>query len=130
MKALPATASDNEILRVVDGWATLLEREDYAAAFAYTDHDPAMGWTPDLIREVIKAYGERRPDQRVTVAGVPSDVTQRKRVDRVGTPPNGRVVEIWYDLNIDGVASDLTATFDVILEERKLRLILNDIHVM
>jgi hypothetical protein len=78
MKALPASASDNEMVRFIDGWAALLEREDYVGAFAYTDHDPATGWTPDLIREVIKAYGEKRPDQKVTVAGAPSDVTQRK----------------------------------------------------
>jgi hypothetical protein len=130
MNALLASASDNEMLRFIDGWAALLEREDYAAAFAYTDHDPAVGWTPDLIRELIKTYGERRPDQKVTVEGVPSDVTQRKEVDRAKENPNGRVGEIWYDLNIDGVASDLTATFDVILEQGKLRILLNDIHVM
>ena len=130
MQALPASASDNEMLRFIDGWAALLEREDYAAAFAYTDHDPAMGWTPDLIREVIKAYGERRPDQKVTVAGMPSDVTQRKEVDRATKNGDGRVGAIWYDLNIDGLASDLTATFDVILEQGKLRIFLNDIHVM
>ena len=130
MKALPASASDNEMLGFIDGWAALLEREDYAAAFAYTDQDPAMGWTPELIREVIKEYGERRPDQKVTVAGVPSDVTQRKEVDRARKDRTGRVGEIWYDLNIDGVASDLTATFTVILELGQLRILLNDIHVM
>jgi len=130
MKELSASASDNELLRFIDGWATLLEREDYAAAFAYTDHDPAMGWTPELIREVIKSYGERRPDQKVTVAGVPSDVTQRKEVDRATKNSTGLVGEIWYDLNIDGVASDLTATFAVIREQGKLRILLNDIHVM
>jgi hypothetical protein len=130
MQALPASASDNDMLRFIDGWAALLEREDYAAAFAYTDHDPAMEWTPDLIREVIKAYGERRPDQKVTVAGMPTDVTQRKEVDRATKNGNGRVGAIWYDLNIDGVTSDLTATFDVIFEQGKLRILLNDIHVM
>jgi cytochrome oxidase assembly protein ShyY1 len=117
-------------VRFVDGWAALLEREDYTAAFAYTEHVPAMGWTPELVREVIKAYGAGRPDQKVTVEGVPSDVRQRKEVDRAKKDRNGRVGEIWYDLNIDGVASDLTATFDVILEESELRILLNDIHVM
>ena len=127
---LTSTASDNEILQFIDDWAALLEREDYDAAFAYTDHDPATGWTPNLIRETIKAYGHRRPDQRVTVSGVPSDVTQRKEVSRAKKNATGRIGEIWYDLNIDGVASDLTAIFDVILDRGQLRIVLNDIHVM
>ena len=130
MKPLSASSSDDELVRFVDGWAALLEREDYAAAFAYTEHVPAMGWTPDLMREVIKGYGEGRPDQRVTVQGVASDVTQRKEVDRAKKNRNGRVGGIWYDLNIDGVASDLTAIFDVVLEQSGLRILLSDIHVM
>jgi hypothetical protein len=130
MHVLPASASDNDLLRFVDGWAALLEREDYAAAFSYTDHDPAMGSTPDLIRGVINGYGQRRPDQKVTVAGMPSGVTQRKEVDRATKHENGRLATIWYDLSIDGMVSDLTATFDVIFEQGKLRILLNDIHVM
>ena len=130
MKPLPAGSSNDELLRFIDGWAALLEREDYAAAIAYTDHIPAMGWTPDLLREVIKSYGERCANQRVTVEGVPTDVIQRKEVDRATRNRNGRVAGIWYDLNIDGVASDLTATFEVLLEQGGLRILLSDIHVM
>ena len=40
------------------------------------------------------------------------------------------VAEIWYDLNIDGVASDLTATFRVVRGRDGLTIYLNDIHVM
>jgi len=38
--------------------------------------------------------------------------------------------DIWYDLNIDGYASDLTATFFIQKRTDGLVLVLNDIHVM
>jgi hypothetical protein len=113
MDTLPESVTDAELIALVDRWAALLEREDYAAAFAFTDHNRHQGSTPALLRDVIKAYGEAREAQRVTVAGVPSDVTQRKEVTRWERNQHGAVGEIWYDLNIDGVASDLTATFTI-----------------
>jgi hypothetical protein len=131
MKPLPATATDADLIAFADGWAALMEREDYAAAYAYTDHIPEMKWTPFLLRAVVKSYGDAGPGQRVTVAGVPSDVSQRKEVDR-WEPPNrqGEVGEIWYDLNIGGVASDLTATFRLVRVPQGLLVRLNDVHVM
>lgn len=130
MAPLPATVTDAELIAFVDEWAALLEQEDYDAAFAFTDHVPAMGWTPELIRDAIKGYGDAAPGQRVTVRGVPSDVTQSKEVDR--WPPNAHDVfgEIWYDLNIDGRASDLTATFALQHVDGGVAVLLNDIHVM
>src|SRR5437764_864117 len=113
MIPLPATITDEELIAFVDRWAALLEQEDYEAAFAFTDHIPEMRWTPALVREVIKGYGDADPIQRVTVAGVPTDIAQRKQVDRWPTNPQGFFGGIWYDLNIDGVVSDLTATFDL-----------------
>ena len=130
MNPLPSNASDEELIRFIDGWAALLEREDYGAAFAYTEHVAEMGWTPELIRYVIKAYGEGRPEQKVTVAGVPSDVAQRKDVTWWKENRPGGAGEIWYDLNIDGVASDLTATFSIVRDRGGLKIRLNDIHVM
>jgi hypothetical protein len=128
---LPETVTDAELIAFVDRWAALLEREDYPAAHAFTAHDEYHGWTPDLMRRVIKGYGEARPDQRVTVAGVPSDVRQRKEVDRWEPPsPGGEVGEVWYDLNLDGVVSDLTATFRLVRVPGGLLVRLNDIHVM
>ena len=38
MTSLPATATDADLIAFVDQWAALLEREDYEAAFALTDH--------------------------------------------------------------------------------------------
>jgi hypothetical protein len=57
--------------------AELLEGEDYVAAFALTEHISEMNWSPDLIRYVIKAYGNSHPDQKVTLAGQATDVTQK-----------------------------------------------------
>lgn len=130
MHVLPEAATDADLIAFIDGWAALLEAEDYAAAFAYTDHTPEMGWTPDLIRAVIKSYDDAREQQRVTVAGVPSDVAQRKRVARWAAASGDGVADIWYDLNIDGVGSDLTATFWVVRVPGGLSVQLNDIHVM
>ena len=130
MSPLPTTVSDPELIAFVDRWATLLEQDDYEAAFAFTDHTPEMGWTPSLVREVIQCYGDANPHQRVTVAGVPTDVTQRKKVLRWPTNAHGYFGEIWYDLNIDGQASDLTATFDLKWAEHGVTVHLNDIHVL
>jgi hypothetical protein len=130
MTPLPRDASDADLIGHVDRWAALLEAEDYDGAFAFVEHDPDMGWTPDLIRELIKGYGEGSPGQKVTVEGKPSDVQQRKTVTRWSPPAPAGVGEIWYDLNIDWVASDLTATFNIIDTPRGLALQLNDLHVM
>jgi hypothetical protein len=77
MTQLPRDITDQELIAFIDGWAALLEADNYSAAFGYTEHVPEMGWTPNLLRAVIKGYGDARPDQRVTVGGEPSDVTQR-----------------------------------------------------
>jgi len=130
MKPLPKGTTDVGLLAIVDQWAGLLEAEDYAAAFAFTSHDSAMGWTPQLMRAVIKGYGDALESQRVTVEGKPTDVHQRKAVTRWESSRRAGIGEIWYDLNIDGLASDLTATFWILEKSDGLYLELNDIHVM
>jgi hypothetical protein len=114
MQPLPRHSSDNEILAFVDRWAALLEREDYQAAFDLTDHVPGSSWTPELIREVIKAYGEPGSDNRVTVAGRPTDIAQRTEVVRKSGAGRRSIGYVWYDLNLNGLASDLTATFQLL----------------
>ena len=78
MSHLPRNASDADLLAFIDDWAALMETENYTAAYEYTDHAPEQGWTPELLRDVVKAYGDAEPNQRVTLLGVPSDVAQRK----------------------------------------------------
>jgi hypothetical protein len=130
MQHLPNDCSDEEILEVVDRWAALLEREDYSAAFACTDHVAESQWTPELIREVIQAYGEPGIARRVTVEGRPTDVSQRKEIVRRRNDARRYIGYVWYDLNLNGFASDLTATFDLIETDQGLSVQLNDIHVM
>ena len=130
MSLVPLGATDDELVRFVDEWARLMEAEDYDAAFAYTSHSPQMRWTPSLLREVIKAYDEASPTKRVTVDGTPTDVSQRKDVNRYSEPGPGGIGYNWYDLNIDGVVSDLTATFDIQVGTNGLVIVLDDIHVM
>jgi hypothetical protein len=122
--------SNAEIIAFVDAWAALLEAGDYQAAYDATAHSAEMHWTPELIRAVIEQYGEAEPGQRVTVVGAPSDIHQRKEVDRWPANRNGSVGEVWYDLNINGMVSDLTATFALKQEASGIRIYLNDIHVM
>jgi hypothetical protein len=127
---LPDDASDATILAAVDRWAALLESEQYDAAFDATEHDPAMGWTPDLMRQVITQYGDAQPGQRVTVEGKPTEITQCKSVQRFAKNKRSFVGHVWYDLNINGFASDLTATFGLRSDSGGLALVLDDIHVM
>lgn len=130
MIPLPAGATDPDLIAFIDRWAALLEREDYEGAFALTDHMADMGWTAALVRDVIKGYGAARLGQRVTLHGVPTDITQRKEVTRWPTTRHGYFGELWYDLNIDGKASDLTATFRLKRAGDRVTVHLNDIHVM
>jgi hypothetical protein len=130
MKPLARNVSDKELIAFIDRWVGLLEREDYAAAFAYTDHEENMGWTPDLICRVVKSYGKALATQRVTLAGKPTDIMQRKEVTRWEKNRMKGIGEVWYDLNIDGLASDLTATFWIVESGGGVILRLNDIHVM
>lgn len=130
MSHLHLHATDDELVQFVDGWARLMEAEDYDAAFAYTAHSPCMHWPANLLREVVKAYDQALPMQRVTVDGVATDISQRKDVNRYPDPRPGGIGYIWYDLNIDGVVSDLAATFEIQVDSAGLVLVLDAIHVM
>ncbi|MEI7767337.1 MAG: hypothetical protein WCJ97_07870 [Phycisphaerae bacterium] len=127
---LPADASDATILAMVDQWALLLEAEQYEAAFNAIECDGAMGWTPDLIRQIITQYGDAKPGQKVTLKGKPTDITQRKSVERFSKNKHGYIGYVWYDFIISGFASDLTATFWLRVESGGLTLVFEDIHVM
>ena len=130
VRTFPIDAADDELLLFIDRWAMLLEQEDYEAAFAWTGHVAQSTWTADFIRQIIRGYGEANPGQKVTLGGFPSDVSQRKFVDRWANPKHPTIGQIWYDLNIDGLASDLTATFDLYQTNDSISVLLDDIHVM
>ena len=130
MVPLPSGTTDDGLLAYIDRWAALLEAEDYEGAFRHTAHNEWMHWSPSLIHEVIKRYGDARPSQRVTLEGRPSDVSQTKKVTRYPSRRPGGDGYIWYDLNIDGLATDLTATFSLARTREGIVVTLDDIHVM
>jgi len=130
MNHVPFNATDEELVEVVNEWVRLLEAERYLDAYALTDHVENSGWSPSSIKEYVKAYGEAKPDQVVTFAGTPTDITQRIEVTRWTKNSLGETGEIWYDLNIDGLVSDVTATFAICVVPDGLTLRLCDLHVM
>ncbi len=130
MKPLPRASSDEQLLEVVHHWVRLLESEKYDEAFAFTDHVENSGWTPDFIKQFIEGYGDAEPGQKVTFDGRPTDISQRIEVTRWNENAFGEIGEVWYDLNINGLASDITATFRICAVPGGLVLRLNDVHVM
>lgn len=131
MTPVPHDISDAGLIAFIDAWAGLLEREDYAGALMWTAHEPSQRWTAALLREVVETYGSTpRAGQRVTVSGTPTAIRQRKVVEWFEDPADDDLGSIWYDLNIDGVATDLTATFSLQQSPAGMIISLDDIHVM
>ena len=127
---LPDDASEEAILSAIDRWVALLEAEQYELAYYSTEQDTSRKWTPDLMRQVISQYGDAVLGQKVTMQGKPTDIIQRKNVLRFEKNHHGFVGHVSYDLNINGFASDLTATFDLRAVAGGIVLVLDDIHVM
>ncbi len=132
---LKVSATDSEILDYVDEWALLLENEDYEATFNFTKQNKKRGWTPELIKQVIKSYGDCETTQKVTL------FNNGLSIDGVGNIDKGIQSKevnwfdekggyIWYDLNIDNYISDLTATFDFKKTYEEIYVFLNEIYVM
>jgi hypothetical protein len=66
-----------------------------------------------------------------TVGGRTVVLRQQNEVERFHEPNDGgEVAEVWYDLNLDRVKSDLTATIRLVRTPDSLILRLYDIHVM
>jgi hypothetical protein len=135
---LPETATDAEIIASIDAWAALMEAEDYETACSCCDSPPGGSWTPELLRHLIKrGVEDTHANRRVTLEGVPYVFTiegrtevrhQRTEVERwEAANDGGEVAEIWYDLNVDGILSFLTATFRLVQVPEGLALRLYDI---
>ncbi|AWM37552.1 hypothetical protein GobsT_44610 [Gemmata obscuriglobus] len=125
MSPLPEAATDAELVALVDRWVGLLEQGDYEAANELIPPDEGR-WAPNRVRWAIEGSGGR-----ATVAGESRGLPQRRVVDRWEAADGSDAVgEIWYDLNIDGVASDLTATFWLVRVQGGQVVRLKDIHVM
>lgn len=129
MKKIPSTRDKAKIVGLGHEWVALMASERYVDAYQFTSHDQ-NGWTAETMGEVVKAYGEQDPDQKITVEAASTDVRQRIEVDFYDEANGNRVGSLWYDLGINGFTSDLTATFTILDDGLSLWLQLDDIHVM
>ena len=128
MEPLSQSATDDQLVEIVHRWVRLLEAQEYDQALALVENEDT-GWSPNLLRQFIEGYGDAEPNQRVTFAGRPTDITQRIEVSR-WPERHGCIGEVWYDLNINGLVSDVTATFNICVVPGGIVLSLNDVHVM
>lgn len=128
MTQLHPDSTDEQLVAYIDEWVSHLEAENYEGALGMVRSRP--GWTPELLRKVVKSYGKASVGQKATVEAKPTDVSQRREVDRWDDASNGSLGEIWYDLGIDGFTSDLTATFTLRAADGGIEVWLNDVHVM
>lgn len=132
---LPASASDAEVLAIVERWAGFLAVEDYEGAYGMTAHEPYFRWTPRLLREVIEGYGlpDPHPDGPFKVSPLETakgGPEPRREVSYDDPPrPNGAVGGVWFDLPLNGEWSDLTATFSIHRLDEEIVLSLNEVHV-
>lgn len=149
MKTLPLEASDQEILDAVREWVGLLIEERYVDAYEFLYHKETS-WTPDLIASVIHNYGSIEPWRdgevfKVTsledaVVDSPRYMPMCQDVHRYEIDPGDFVWRdgdgenpggyIWFDLPLNGYASDLTATLDFFEVNNRFVFVLKDIHVM
>ena len=139
MIVLPDSATEDQIIGAIDCWISLLESENYIVACESVAAPPGGQWSAELIRSLIKDDWDDAPkDHRVTLAGIPRIPThsgsgihiQKKEVSRAKLLDGGEMKVVLYDLNIDGVASDLTALFSLVPVRDGLLLQLGDIRVM
>jgi hypothetical protein len=137
---VPEAATDSEIIAAIEQWLRLLEQEDYSTAAAEIDSPPGGSWTAALLKHCVNNKGySQRSDYRVTLAGVSREEniggrlfvrSQCREVERWPEPNDGgELHEIWYDLYLDGVLSNLTATFRLVSHPQGLALRLYDICV-
>ncbi len=138
MKTLPLEASDQEILDAVREWVGLLIEERYTDAYEFLYHKEGSSyWTAEMIATAIHYYGSLEPLEggeicKVTpseeaVVDPPTSMPLRQDVQRYEEDLEGYV---WFDLALNGYASDLTATLDFRVVQNHFVFELNDIHVM
>lgn len=142
---LTIDATDEASIEFIDQWVTLLADEKHKEALSYIEAEPF--WTAELTKEIITNDNES-PEDRIMLKnngtcidgkGQVHPAYQRKEVEwysekrsieeGIGWFDENRGT-IWYDLNISGLVSDLTATFDMEKHGDRIHVILQDIHVM
>jgi hypothetical protein len=127
MKALPSTATDDEIFAFLDGWMDFLKREEYQQAFGYVDYFPGSGWTPKKIRGVVKGGGSKQKTQLLIIRGPSSSMPREKKLLRWKRNRDGYIGTVIYPVHLDGLSFKLNAAFLIHLSGTGITLQLNDI---
>ena len=131
-----------DIENLIFMWLELLASEKYLEAFEFTMHDPYYKWTPKLLEEIINGYGlphedDGSPKCKVTNRQTATNTAIKHYKDinlfdkpQMYSDPSFLIIgDIYYDLPIDNVWSDLTATFKILQTRDFTTLELNEIHV-
>jgi len=135
MILLPLSPSESDVFAVVGHWLDLLAADDFYSAFALTAQDEAAGWTPELMRRVIRGYGlvdDPKHDCKVTSRDRALGSPEREM--NMWTPiarPAGHCAIGWvaHSIPLDGKWSDLSVTFEICKRESHCFLELDEIHV-
>jgi hypothetical protein len=130
--------TDQAVRSALERWVGLLVGQRFEEALAMLG--PSGTWTPQLLAKVVRHYGSVEPEEdrrtfSVTAPAVTTEggdarfeVTWLDKAASVGSC--ARLGRAFYDLPLDGVWSDVTATFDILETADGLVLALDDVHVM
>lgn len=121
--------TDNDFIEFVHNWVKLCAAGEINHAFSLLDEPLDKSrhtWTPDDINEITY---DHFGDEKYSVITNPDTVEGNIRTDIYKyNDGSGWVVE--YDLPLNGVVSDFTLIFEFIEHNGKLRVVLDDCHVM
>lgn len=69
MKTLPANASDEDILSLMQEWVNLLAEEKYDEAYHYfvNEEHNVWNWSPQNLKETIQTYGGYNSDREISI---------------------------------------------------------------
>lgn len=151
MRMLSVNASDAEIKAVLAEWTELMAQEQYAAALELIPYDTMHlyednVWTPSLLESVVYGYGlaGRTKEDVLADFGCLYKITSlkdmadsEKILDSIEIHYDFKwfkgndIAEIWYDVPLNGVQSDLTGRFILRKTDgQHMMLVFEDLHVM
>ncbi len=122
-------ASNKELISFVHDWIKLCANGKINEAFGLLDAPVDINrhtWSPEDIKEVTFDHFD---DGQFPVISDPDNVEGTIRKDIIKYN-DGSGWNVEYDLPLNGVVSDFTLMFDFIIKGNKLKVILDDCHVM
>lgn len=129
MRRLPLYATDTIIIEAIKEFIGLLAEEQYGGACDFLFHPPTYDWfsSPEQIKSALYEYLHDR--HRITPIEEATGICREEC--EYGTCREDGNVEgtAWFALPVDGIWSDLMATFQVQIIEKALVLSLESIHV-